>query len=307
MSEPQNNQPGADALSGAPSPEELEAALAANTADSQAELAALQAKNAELADQYLRAQADVQNARRRADDTGALVQSGHVARHEHLMREQERMDTERGLIAQRTRLAELRAAIEVAAHELESHVALARQQATDQQRQASENAAQYRQDLASAEQRKKQLTLVAPVDGTAQQLAIHTVGGVVTPGQALLAVVPSDDPLEVEATIVNQDIGFVRAGQRVTVKIESFPYTRYGYLKGTVQSVSHDAAQDDKLGLVFPARIRLDRASLDIDGVAVALTPGMNVTAEIRTGRRRLIDYLLSPLREHVSEAGRER
>ena len=253
----------------------------------------------------LRASADI--ARRRADDTGALVARGHVARHEHLMREQERMDADRSLTGQRTRLAELLAAIDAAAHELETHTALTRQQAADQQRQANENAAQYRQDLASAEQRKSQLTLVAPVDGTAQQLAIHTVGGVVTPGQALLAVVPDDDPLEVEATIINQDIGFVRAGQRVTVKIESFPYTRYGYVEGTVQSVSHDAAQDEKLGLVFPARIRLDRTSLTIDGVDVALTPGMNVTAEIRTGRRRLIDYVLSPLREHVSEAGRER
>ncbi|WP_448102670.1 HlyD family type I secretion periplasmic adaptor subunit [Luteibacter jiangsuensis] len=253
----------------------------------------------------LRASADI--ARRRADDTGALVASGHVARHEHLMREQERMDADRALTGQRTRVTELRAAIDAAAHELETHTALTRQQAADQQRQADENAAQYRQDLASAVQRKKQLTLVAPVDGTAQQLAVHTVGGVVTPGQALLAVVPDDDPLEVEAMIVNQDIGFVRAGQRVTVKIESFPYTRYGYLEGTVQSVSNDAAQDEKLGLVFPARVRLERTSLNIDGVEVALTPGMNVTAEIRTGRRRLIDYLLSPLREHVSEAGRER
>lgn len=82
-----------------------------------------------------------------------------------------------------------------------------------------------------------------------------------TPAQALLAVVPSEESLEVEATVLNKDIGFVRPGQRATVKVESFPYTRYGYLEGTVESVSHDAAQDEKMGLVFPARVKLSDAS----------------------------------------------
>src|SRR5690606_26795792 len=101
------------------------------------------------------------------------------------------------------------------------------------------------------------MQLRSPVDGTVQQLAIHTIGGVVTPAQPLLAVVPADDALEVEVSVLNRDIGFVRTGQRATVKIESFPYTRYGYLEGEVLSVSHDAAQDDRLGLVFPARVSL--------------------------------------------------
>ncbi len=86
----------------------------------------------------------------------------------------------------------------------------------------------------------------APVSGTVQQLAIHTAGGVVTPAQALLAVVPSEEALEVEATVLNKDISFVRLGQRV--KVKSFPYTRYGCLDGTVESVSHDATQDEKMG-----------------------------------------------------------
>ncbi len=128
--------------------------------------------------------------------------------------------------------------------------------------------------------------LRAPVDGTVQQLAIHIIGGVVTPAQALLAVVPSTETLEVEATVLNKDIGFVTAGQRATVKIESFPYTRYGYLEGVVESVSHDAAQDRVLGLVFQSRVRLVKASLVIDGVTVALTPGMALSVEIKTGTR---------------------
>jgi len=128
----------------------------------------------------------------------------------------------------------------------------------------------------------------------------------VTPAQDLLAVVPLE-ALEVEATILNKDIGFVHPGQPVTVKIESFPYTRYGYLTGKVISVSHDAAQDENLGLVFPARIRLEESTLDIDGVVVSMSAGMTLSAEIKTGKRRVIDFLLSPLRQHGAEALRER
>ena len=140
-----------------------------------------------------------------------------------------------------------------------------------------------------------------------QQLAVHTVGGVVTPAQQLLAVVPGEEALEVEATILNKDIGFVRTGQAVTVKVESFPYTRYGYLTGKVVSVSHDAMQDEKLGLVFPVRVKLDKSVLQIEGVSVRLSAGMNISAEIKTGKRRVIDYLLSPLQQHITESLRER
>src|SRR3546814_19455769 len=99
------------------------------------------------------------------------------------------------------------------------------------------------------------MQLHAPVDGTVQQLAVHTIGGVVTPAQPLLLVVPSDDSLEVEATILNKDIGFVRQGQPFPVKVESFPYTRYGYLAGVFASVSHHSSTAAHMGLVFPARV----------------------------------------------------
>ena len=151
------------------------------------------------------------------------------------------------------------------------------------------------------------MQLRAPVSGTVQQLVVHTIGGVVTPAQALLAVVPDEEAREVEATILNKDIGFVHAGQRATVKIESFPYTRYRYLEGVVDTVSHDAAQDENMGLVFSARVKLVNKALNVDGVNVAITPGMSLSVEIKTGRRTIIDYLLSPIRKHTDEALRER
>ncbi|MFC3656382.1 HlyD family type I secretion periplasmic adaptor subunit [Xanthomonas hyacinthi] len=242
----------------------------------------------------------------RADDYGRLVEGKYVGRHEYLVREQERLAAERDLATQRNRLQEIGSALSAAEEELRVLVADFRQQTLDELRKAEQQIAQSTPELAKAGQRDRLMTLRAPVDGTVQQLAVHTVGGVVTPAQQLLAVVPQE-ALEVEATVLNKDIGFVRPGQHVTVKVESFPYTRYGDLIGKVVSVSHDAAQNENLGLVFPARIRRDGSTLAIDGVVMSMSAGMTLSAEIKTGKRRVIDYLLSPLRQHMGEGMRER
>lgn len=246
-------------------------------------------------------------SRTRAEDYAKLVEGKYVGRHDYLLREQERIAAERDLATQRNRVQEIRSALLAADEELRVLVTDFRQQTLDGLRAAEEQIGQMNPEVSKAGQRDRLMTLRAPVSGTVQQLAVHTVGGVVTPAQALLVVVPSEEALEVEATVLNKDIGFVRPGQAVTVKVESFPYTRYGYLTGKVVSVSHDAAQVEQLGLVFPARVKLERATLDIDGVEVRLSAGMSLSAEIKTGKRRVIDYLLSPLRQHGSESLRER
>lgn len=245
--------------------------------------------------------------RERVADLERLLGGQYVSRHEYLARRQEMVEMERTLIAQRASLVEARTAINGAEEELRVLVADTRQKTFDGLRQAREQIGQYAPQVAKTMQRNRLMQLRAPVVGTVQQLAVHTVGGVVTPAQELMAIVPSEESLEIEATVLNKDIGFVRPGQRATVKVESFPYTRYGYLEGVVETVSHDAAQDENLGLVFPARVRLRDASLIIDGVKVALTPGMSLSEEIKTGKRRVIDYLLSPLQQHGTEALRER
>ncbi|QNR98808.1 HlyD family type I secretion periplasmic adaptor subunit [Stenotrophomonas sp. 169] len=243
----------------------------------------------------------------RADDYRGLLDGNYVGRHDYLLREQERIAGESDLATQRNRVQEVRSALLAAEEELRVLVTDFRQQTLDGLRAAQEQIGQMAPEVSRSGRRDHQMTLRAPVAGTVQQLAVHTVGGVVTPAQPLLAVVPSEEALEVEAAILNKDIGFVRTGQAVTVKVESFPYTRYGYLTGKVVSVSHDAMQDEKLGLVFPVRVKLDRSVLQIDGVSVRLSAGMNLSAEIKTGKRRVIDYLLSPLQQHTTESLRER
>ena len=171
-------------------------------------------------------------------------------------------------------------------------------------------------------------SLTAPIDGVVQQLAVHTVGGVVTPAQALMAVVPSESRLEIEAMLSNRDIGFVRAGQDAEINVYTFNFTHYGLLHGRVLSVSQDAvirdrrqdrADDRALGmqnetsepkgqeLNYSARISLDRDKMQIDGRMVNLSPGMAVTVEIKTGSRTVLSYLLSPLLRYQQEVLHER
>jgi hemolysin D len=184
------------------------------------------------------------------------------------------------------------------------------------------------EDLVRAEQRTKFQALTAPVDGVVQQLAVHTIGGVVTPAQSLLVVVPAESRLEIEAMVSNHDIGFVHAGQQAEIKVDTFNFTRYGLLHGEVLSVSQDAIVHDKpqdksgdkapgaetstsepkgQELVYAARISLDRTQMQIDDNLVNLAPGMAVTVEIKTGSRTVISYLLSPLLRYQHESLRER
>ncbi len=199
---------------------------------------------------------------------------------------------------------------------------------SDDLAKAEQRASGLAQDLIKAEQKTKLQLLTAPVDGVVQQLAIHTVGGVVTPAQALLVVVPSDSRLEIEAMVSNSDIGFVHAGQEAEIKIDTFNFTRYGLLQGQVLTVSQDAVirdrkqdRSDNRGfgiqndtsepngqeLNYTARISLDRTQMQIDDRMVNLSPGMAATVEIKTGSRRILSYLLSPLVRYRQETLRER
>ncbi|MCK0530673.1 HlyD family type I secretion periplasmic adaptor subunit [Sphingobium agri] len=164
-----------------------------------------------------------------------------------------------------------------------------------------------REEVTKASQKNRFERLAASVDGTIQQLDVHTIGGVVEAAKPLMILVPSSGGLEVEARILNKDVGFVHVGQEAAVKLEAFPFTRYGTVPGRVRSISRDAVQDKELGLVYVATITLSRAYINADGRRVALSPGLAATADIRTGTRSIISYLLSPLQTSIAQAGRER
>ena len=241
---------------------------------------------------------------------------------------QQLVEQQEDLDVQKSHLREVEAAASAIRETRGQAEAEYRRTLSDELAKAEQKASGLAQDLIKAEQKTKLQVLTAPVDGVVQQLAIHTVGGVVTPAQALLVVVPSDSRMEIEAMVSNRDIGFVHAGQDAEIKIDTFNFTRYGLLHGQVLSVSQDAvirdrkqdrADDRGLGtqnetsepkgqeLNYTARISLDRTRMQIDDRVVNLSPGMATTVEIKTGSRRIASYLLSPLLRYRQETLRER
>jgi len=246
-------------------------------------------------------------ARRRAEDYRNLVAQNFVSQHGYLEREQARIEQERDLAFQQSRERELALAIEESKRRKAAFLAETRRATTDALSAAEKKTALLSEDVVKTEQRSKLMQLASPVDGTVQQLAVHTVGGVVTPAQPLMVIAPKDYSAEVEAVLENKDVGFVKPAQRAEIKIETFPFTRYGTVPAAVTFVSQDAVQDEKRGLIFQARLLLERATMQVDERTVRLAPGMAVTAEIKTGERRVVEYFLDPVLRATSQSLREK
>ena len=232
------------------------------------------------------------------------------------------------ILVQQSRYSEAEAAIAALADTRSKTVAEYERALFDDLVKAEQKAAGLGQDIIKAEQRTSLQKLTAPVEGVIQQLATHTVGGVVTPAQALMVIVPVESRLEIEAMISNRDIGFVEVGQDAAIKVDTFNFTRYGLLHGKVLTVSTDAISRDKpqdkstdkpqgaeasssepkgQELQYAARVSLDRTQMQVEDKTVNLSPGMAVTVEIKTGSRSIISYLLSPLVRYKQESLRER
>lgn len=246
-------------------------------------------------------------AQQRALDFKNLVDQNFVSRHGYLDQERTRIEQEGDLANQRSRLKEIEAALREVRGQRQALTAEARRVALDSITDGRQKRAALEQDYLKADSRGRLMQLTSPVDGTVQQLVVHTIGGVVTPAQPLMMIVPEDNPLEVEAFIENKDIGFVKPHQDAEVKVETFQYTKYGTIHAKVTSVSHDAINDEKRGLIYSTRVKMAKSTILVDSTEVKLSPGMAVSVEIKTGKRRVIEYFLAPLIQHTSESLRER
>lgn len=245
-------------------------------------------------------------AREQANSYKLLAKDHYVARNDYLDKEQTALGQEHDLTAKRSHANELKAAIDAQIAEKASVGSQFRREQLDALEQAEQKLKQSVEDEVKAKTRKQLLNLVSPVSGTVQQLSVHTIGGVVTSAQKVMEIVP-DDAMEVEVNIANKDIGFIKEGQNATVKIDAFPYTYYGYIKGNVISVSNDAVQDRNHGLNFTARVHLDKSGIEAGGRWIKLTPGMTVSAEIKTGKRNVWQYFFDPLIRMSNESLHER
>jgi hemolysin D len=235
------------------------------------------------------------------------------------------------LATENGQLAEAKASLAVATSDGEKTIATFIADNVSRQGEASRRADGLKQQLIKARKRRQSMTISSPIDGSVQASAITTIGQVVSAGAELMRIIPGDSALEVEAYLPNRDIGFVTIGQPVVVKIEAFPFTRYGIVHGSVTAVARDAIPEPDAGqlegdpakalqssvpianaqrvqnLVFPVTVKLDVSDIDVEGQRVSLSPGMSVTVEIKTGKRRILEYLFSPLAEIASGAMNER
>ncbi len=255
----------------------------------------------------LRLEATVPMETERAEAYKKLLEHDAVTKMDFLQAEGQRIDKAQELAGQKKQLQQDQAAFAEAEKHYRAMLSEFQQSKQAELSVLETKAVSLAQEVTKADQRAGLQRLVAPINGVVQQLAVHTVGGVVTPAQQLLMVVPQDHPVEVEAQIENKDVGFVKEGQPVEIKVETFQFTLYGTIAGSVLTVSDDAVPIEKVGLVYPTRVSMDRSTMQIEGKQVNLSPGMAVTVEIRTGQRRIIEYLLSPLLKSMKESLRER
>jgi hemolysin D len=231
---------------------------------------------------------------------------------------------------QEEELASLSAGLEVVSRDAEKAVQTFVSDDAEKLDDAERRVDEVEQRLAKAEAELDRLTLRAPIAGRVQSSIITNVGQVVTSGQEILRIVPEASGLEIEAYVRNRDIGFVSVGQEAVIKVESFPYTRYGAIKARVVRIARDAIPEPDASaiegdparasntegfagaertqnLVFPVVLEPEAAAIAVDGVAEPLTSGMAVTVELKTGARRMLEYFFAPLVEVASKAMRER
>lgn len=162
------------------------------------------------------------------------------------------------------------------------------------------NELQANADLIIFKNTKQKIT--SPCDGYVDKLFIHTLGGVVTPAQELFAITPSDTPILVKATVLNQDIGFVKENMPVSIKIDTFNFQKYGLIDGEVKTVSKNSINDENLGPVYEVYITPLNHSLMVEGKEEEIRTGMSLTAEINVGKRRIIEFFIYPLIKYLDE-----
>ena len=281
--------------------------LAAALAAIDAEIAELEAAIISHETELERAKATIPLAEERLDGLERLAEKDLVRKPDLYAARQQVIDTESQIMTATSGIEQANSRLQARRNKRTETIASARADALEKRSEALRKMAGLVQQVRKEEQRAVDRTLRAPVDGLVVGLSVFTVGGVATTKDVLMRIVPESSPLEAEVSVLNKDIGFVAKGQTAEIKLETFPFTRYGLIEGVVKEVWRDAAPDEKQGLVYKAEIALKEDRILVGREWVPIAPGMAVQAEIRTGARRAIDYFLSPILRYRDESLRER
>ena len=290
------------------------ALLTQEVTELQANLRNIQQESERLMAEQQMVQAEVRKNRRllevlneRVAAYDQLQQRGTGSRMDYLEVKQEQIEVEQNVSVQLARINQLKASIQANESKREMMISERYKLTLQELHELTTQESTLREELLKAEQRSSNYLLKAPIDGTVQELAVTTIGGVVTPAQEIMKIVPENSAVEVEARFLNKDIGFIHPGQLAEIKIDTFNFTKYGVVDAELSDISSDAIQDEQLGLVYKARLIPSESALQVGGKLVNLAPGMTVTAEVKTGQRRVIEFFLSPLLRYKQESLGER
>lgn len=244
---------------------------------------------------------------KRAQGMETLYKKNMAAEIQYMEVEQERIENVQNLAAEQQRQHQLEAAIHEAKQQVNALKADALNKILNVITEDSNKVAALRDELIKATDVNAKQMLYAPVNGYVQELGISTIGGIVTEAQKLMSIVPEEESLEVEVMLGNNDIGFVQKDMSAEIKIHTFQFTKYGLIDATVTNISDDAIIDEKLGLIYAMHLKMHKSTILVGGKEVKLLPGMAVTAEVKTDKRRVIEFFLAPLLRYKQESIRER
>ncbi len=232
-----------------------------------------------------------------------LYEQGYLAKIEMLDKQRELYATEQELAAQKRVVEQAKDSLNEARKNLDALKKEREKAILTDIVERERNIAAIEGEVVKAKKRYELEKLHSPVDGTVHGLASYTIGGVVTPAQPIVTIVPEGTPLIIEAMASNNDIGFLKPGQDAEVKFDTFPFQKYGTINGKVASISPDAFEDEKLGPVYKIKVELERLNLIVDGRNAAILPGMTASVEVKTGKRRIIEFFLSPIVKYANES----
>ena len=232
-----------------------------------------------------------------------LAEKGYASIMEHLQRQKELVRTEKELNEQRKSAEQIRDSLKEAEKNLEALKKERERSILGEILEKEKHITVLEGEFTKASKRSQLEKLYSPVNGTVHGLAMHTIGGVVTSAQPIVTIVPEGTPLIVEAMALNKDVGFIHPGQKAELKLDTFPFQKYGTIEAELFYVSPDAQEDQKIGLVYKIKLRPNRFKIRVKEKDIPLSPGMAVTAEIKTGERRVIEFFISPFIKHVDES----
>jgi HlyD family secretion protein len=297
---------------------EFDTRQAAANADAQRQVAVIGEARARLTRLQVNlesARSTVVNAAEREASLRQLVeQEGAVPRFDYLQAKDQLTEAQNQIASLEQDIVAQRQSIQQAEQGYAGAQQSANRLGSERQSEILTQMNQRRQDLTELEGQLKQAqvrakgqTIVAPIAGKIYNIQTSMGERTLEPGEELLSILPDSHDLLVEAKALNRDIGFIKQGMRVKVKVATFPFQEFGTIDGEVMKITPNATLDKDLGLVYTVRVMLKKKTINVDGKEMELTPGMVVTAEIVTRKRSILTFMLEPITRRFSEALTER